>query len=101
MLPRRVRKNSNIGRRPRRGTGPANTGTVTDSFRLLISLLHRASLPYRCDPRVDRNVLRMRTRCLTVVVKLDIHARPEDQAVCGPPKVEHSDLIALPDALPF
>src|SRR5208282_5347518 len=59
------------------------------------------SLPYRCDPGVDGNVLRMKTRCSTVEVKLDIHARPEDQAMRGPPKMEHSDLFALPDALPF
>ena len=34
-------------------------------------------------------------------IEFQIHVRPENQAMGGPAKVEHSDLIALADILAF
>src|SRR5579872_107505 len=70
----------------------ASTSTASDSSCLFHH--HR-------DPGVYRNRLRAEPGLLAVMIELESRARPEDQAVGRAAEMEHAELRALSDALPF
>jgi len=47
------------------------------------------------------NVFGVKAGLLAMMIKLEVHARPEDQAMGGPAEVEHTDLIAFVNVLAF